>query len=56
MEKLPREYTVLFNAVTDAVEALEAAVSALKEAQMEAEKEYLDKNDGPDEDFPIYHK
>lgn len=36
-----REYTTLFNAVTDAIEALEAVRSALIAAQQEAEEHYI---------------
>ncbi len=56
MEKLPKEYTVLFNAITDAAEALKAVTAMLAAAQIAAEKLYLDKTEEYDGNFPIYHK
>lgn len=37
----PKEYTMIFNAITDAIVALEAVIKQLKEAQEQAENEYI---------------
>ena len=37
-----REYTTLFNAITDAVEALEAVKAALMAAQQKAEEIFIE--------------
>ncbi|MCI8689754.1 MAG: hypothetical protein HFF85_04010 [Oscillibacter sp.] len=41
MNALPKEYLVLFNAVTDAVKALEELRKALIDAQCQAEYLYI---------------
>lgn len=39
------EYFALFNAVTDAIDQLEKAVAALKQAQVNAEEAYIQRGE-----------
>lgn len=39
------EYFTLFNAVTDAIDQLEKAVAALKQAQVNAEEAYIQRGE-----------
>lgn len=39
------EYFTLFNAVTDAIDQLEKAVAALKQAQLDAEEAYIQRGE-----------
>lgn len=39
------EYFALFNAVTDAIDQLEKAVAALKQAQVRAEEAYIQRGE-----------
>lgn len=40
-EDMPPEYTLLFNAITDAIRALEQLLCTLRSAQQKAEEQYI---------------
>jgi len=46
MTAISKEYLLLFNAVTDAEQALEQLRGALMEAQRQAEELFMDEDDG----------
>lgn len=46
MDELNREYTLLFNGITDTIQQLEHTISRLKILQIKAEEEYLRERDG----------
>lgn len=41
MEELNREYSILFNGITDSIQQLEFTIMRLKTLQCKAEEEYL---------------
>lgn len=47
MQKIPREYLLLFNAITDAEESLRRLQVSLMEAQRRAEELFIESEDGP---------
>ena len=47
MQKIPREYLLLFNAITDAEESLRRLQVSLMEAQRRAEDLFIESEDGP---------
>ena len=42
-ERMPEEYTLLFNTITDVLEVLEDLSNKLKQAQQQAEEIYISK-------------
>ena len=51
MQKIPREYLLLFNAITDAEETLRALQANLMDAQRRAEELYIT-SDGSETQVP----
>ena len=45
MDELNKEYTLLFNGVTDTIQQLELIAQRLKKLQARAEEAYLDESD-----------
>ena len=46
MKEITKEYLLLFNTITDAMESLERLRRELEEAQRRAEELYLEREDG----------
>ena len=53
MQKIPREYLLLFNAITDAEESLRRLQVSLMETQRRAEELFIEEKDVPA--HPTHH-
>ena len=50
MDELNKEYTLLFNGITDAIQQLEVLTQRLKRLQTRAEEAFLDENTSEQEE------